>query len=247
MEIYLQNQDEYYKQQLKYGINKNSIRLKEVVVRDNRIKPIPNSQNLNGSGNADQVLTAKDLEKFNCVRPVDCLQGVLTGIRFNNGVPSSIRNRGAMAIVIDGNFVDADIFDDLRMDDIEGIEVVIGPHYAAIYGSRMANGGIIVTTKPARSIKNYYRYAPGVVTIMPKGFYKAREFYSPQYDNPKTNAKMPDLRSTVYWKPNVITDKDGKASFEYFNADGPGTYRIVIEGIDTDGNLGRQVYHYKVE
>ena len=82
---------------------------------------------------------------------------------------------------------------------------------------------------------------------MPKGFYKAREFYSPQYDNPHTNQKMADLRSTIYWNPNIITDKDGKASFSYFNADGKGTYRMVIEGIDADGNLGRQVLRYKVE
>ena len=76
---------------------------------------------------------------------------------------------------------------------------------------------------------------------------QAREFYSPQYDNPHTNQKMADLRSTIYWNPNIITDKDGKASFSYFNADGKGTYRVVIEGIDADGNLGRQVFRYKVE
>ncbi|MCO5945870.1 hypothetical protein [Mucilaginibacter flavidus] len=58
---------------------------------------------------------------------------------------------------------------------------------------------------------------------------------------------MADLRSTIYWNPNIITDKDGKASFEYFNADGKGTYRVVVEGIDADGNLGRQVLRYKVE
>jgi uncharacterized protein YfaS (alpha-2-macroglobulin family) len=96
-------------------------------------------------------------------------------------------------------------------------------------------------------MSSYERYAPGVITYTPKGYYKAREFYSPQYDNPKTNQKMADLRSTIYWNPNIITDKDGKASFEYFNADSKGTYRVVVEGIDADGNLGRQVYRYKVE
>jgi len=45
----------------------------------------------------------------------------------------------------------------------------------------------------------------------------------------------------------VITDKDGKASFNYFNVDGKGTYRIIVEGIDEDGNLGRQVYRYEVK
>ena len=59
--------------------------------------------------------------------------------------------------------------------------------------------------------------------------------------------KTIDARSTIYWDPDIITDKDGKASFEFYNADTKGTYRVVIEGIDDNGNIGRQVYRYKVE
>jgi len=47
--------------------------------------------------------------------------------------------------------------------------------------------------------------------------------------------------------PELTTDKDGSASFEYYNSDGKGSYRIVMEGIDDKGNIGRQVYRYKVE
>jgi hypothetical protein len=229
-------------------VNKPPVLLKEVVVKGKRQPAIPDSQNLNGSGNADQALSAKDLERFICGKIADCLSGVLSGVIFRGGVPLNARKQMAkMAIVVDGNFVDANIFDNLHQEEIEGIEVVLGEHYGAIYGSRMANGGIIITTKKAKPNNNYYRYAPGITTFVAEGFYKAREFYSPQYDNPHTNQKMADLRSTIYWQPNIITDKDGKASFEYFNADGKGTYRVVIEGIDADGNLGRQVYRYKVE
>lgn len=74
-----------------------------------------------------------------------------------------------------------------------------------------------------------------------------REFYSPQYDDPKTNAQIADLRSTIFWKPSIITNKEGKASFDFFNADTKGTYRVIVEGIDGAGNLGRAVYRYKVE
>jgi hypothetical protein len=45
----------------------------------------------------------------------------------------------------------------------------------------------------------------------------------------------------------LVTDKDGNASFDYYNADGTGSYRIVVEGIDDKGNIGRQVYRYKIE
>jgi hypothetical protein len=33
----------------------------------------------------------------------------------------------------------------------------------------------------------------------------------------------------------------------YFNADTRGAYRIVVEGIDSDGNIGMQVYKYEVK
>ncbi|MGZ3872578.1 MAG: carboxypeptidase regulatory-like domain-containing protein [Mucilaginibacter sp.] len=248
MSAYLLNQKQFYQEQKKYGINKTSIELNEVVVKEKKEPPVPHSENLNGPGGANQTVTAKELEKMPCVRIVDCLQGVLTGVSFRGGIPLNIRqNNAKMAIVLDGEFVDPEMLNILHSGDLEGIEVVVGVQYAAIYGSRMANGALIVTTKRGRKVNNYYRYAPGVVTYMPKGFYKAREFYSPQYDNPKTNQKIPDLRSTIFWKPDIITDADGKASFSFFNADGKGTYRVVVEGIDADGNFGRQVYRYKVE
>lgn len=242
MTAYLINQKQFYDEQQKYGINKHQVLLGEVKITASRkAAAIPHSANLNGAGNADFVFDSKDIESFNCISLANCLSGRIPGIIFRNGIPVG------MALVIDGNFMEPEDFLSLNPDNIEGIEVIRGPHYGAIYGSRMANGGFIITTKRGSKEKDYYRYAPGVVTYLPKGFYKAREFYSPQYDNPKTNQKISDYRSTIYWKPNIITDKDGKASFEYFNADSKGTYRMVIEGIDADGNIGRKVVEYKVE
>jgi uncharacterized protein YfaS (alpha-2-macroglobulin family) len=55
------------------------------------------------------------------------------------------------------------------------------------------------------------------------------------------------MRSTIYWAPILQTDSNGHAEFEYFNADTKGSYRVVIEGMNNDGNIGRQVYRYKVE
>lgn len=261
---YLANERLFYQEQLKYGINKHTLMLKEVVVRDKKApKELEHSQNLNGKGNADQVVTAKDLEALACAKLLDCLQAKLTGITFVSGlggrttmyvrrlggldITKSSRLPDPMQVVVDGNFVDFEVANDLNSDDIDAVEVIMGPHYGAIYGSRGAAGMLIITTKRASKANNYYRYAPGVVTYMPKGFYKAREFYSPRYDRPGTNKQMADLRSTIFWKPDITIGKDGTASFGYFSADGKGTYRVVVEGIDADGNLGRQVYRYKVE
>jgi len=64
------------------------------------------------------------------------------------------------------------------------------------------------------------------------------EFYSPRYDTPEAYANsMPDLRSTIYWKPDVIPDLDGRASVDFYTADTPTSYSVVIEGVCPDGRL----------
>ena len=243
---YLQSSKAWYDSELKAGSIKRAIILKEVVVKARKYM-IPYSENLNGPGNADDVVTADRLG--NCGGFLsNCLQGLIAGVTFRNNVPFNNRANAAMAIVLDGNFIDSDLFSDINPNNVQSVEALVGPHYASIYGSRGANGILVITSKRGKDARgSYERYAPGVITYTPKGYYKVRDFYSPQYDNSKTNKQLPDLRSTIYWNPNFITNKSGKASFQFFNADTKGSYRVVIEGIDADGNLGRQVFRYKVE
>jgi hypothetical protein len=54
--------------------------------------------------------------------------------------------------------------------------------------------------------------ANGVLFFNPPELYKAREFYIPKYEH---LAAHEDLRSTIYWNPEVLTDKNGNASFSY--------------------------------
>jgi hypothetical protein len=77
------------------------------------------------------------------------------------------------------------------------------------------------------------------------GYYKAKTFYAPKYAA-ASNKQITDVRNAIYWNPNMITDKNGKATIEYFNADAKGIYRVVVEDIDDNGNLSRQVFRYKV-
>ena len=248
LSTYLQNSKKLFNEQVKYGIGNHTIVLKEVVVKDTRITAVQHSSNLNGPGNADQVLTYKDIENMGNQQLSNILQGRLVGVIFRGGVPYSTRGgTRPMQLVIDGVYLEPDQLDNIVASDVASIEVLRSIGNTAIYGFRGGNGLIVITTKRGDEGSVYNRYAPGVVTYSPKGYYKAREFYSPQYDDPKTNTQMQDLRSTIYWRPSIITDKEGNATLSFFNADGKGTYRVVIEGIDADGSLGRQVYKYKVE
>ena len=231
---------------------------KATELKNINIKGSYHTQSLMGAGNADQVLLGDDLDKVQGTLTTR-LNGRLTGIGFSSGSPyllapalrgqSSTLVNSPMLIIVDGSEVNpgGQLFDIDQIDasQVETVEVL---KYTgtSIYGVEGANGVLIITTKQdragARNIASV-----GVLPITPVGFYKARTFYSPKYDYANANITKPDLRTTIYWNPNLKTDKTGNASFEYYNADGVGVYKVVIEGIDSDGNIGRLVYRYQVK
>ncbi|WP_184550038.1 TonB-dependent receptor [Mucilaginibacter sp. FT3.2] len=247
--IYLKNSKSRFSEDIKYGLGNHTIVLKEVVVRDVKDKKdlVKNSNNLNGPGNADQVLTYKDFENTGG-QFTNALQMKIFGVIFKNGVPYSTRSQNQpMTIMVDGIEVESDYLNNLTTSDVGSVEVLRTIGNTAIYGFRGSGGVLVITTRRGGDGSVYNRYAPGVVTYAPKGYYKAREFYSPQYDDPKINTQIQDLRTTIYWNPNILTDKEGNATISFFNGDAKGTYRVLIEGIEVDGSLGHKVYTYKVE
>jgi hypothetical protein len=69
-----------------------------------------------------------------------------------------------------------------------------------------------------------------------EGYSKITEFYSPNY---KTIG-LPDdkdFRRTLYWNPNVKTDKDGKASVTIYNNKTCKSLSVSSEGITKEGNI----------
>jgi hypothetical protein len=241
---YLQQSETYFNEQVRRGLLDQTILLKEVKIVEKK-NPTPNSQNLNGAGRADQVFTAKDLETATSLSMF--LQGRVAGLSMMGGKAVLMRSggRGSMAIVLDGMNMGGDFsLDEINVTDVESVEILKSIGNTAIYGGGGSNGVLVITTKRGAGTTDYTRYSPGIVTYSPKGYSQGRAFYSPMYDI-KPDPKI-DLRSTVYWNPHLISDPTGKAVFNYFNTDLPGTYRIVIEGIDSAGDLVHNVYTYQV-
>jgi TonB-dependent SusC/RagA subfamily outer membrane receptor len=201
-----------------------------------------NSTNLNGAGNADKVFTEKDLQNVFSIQ--QALQGRVAGLNFIGNVPY-IRNQPAQ-VIMDGMFVEADFLTTIPPQDVESIEILKSIAYTAIYGSNGGGGLIIITTKRGKSGYSTNTYAPGLVTYNPIGIFEPKEFYVPNYEISSTNANTADLRTTIYWNPKIITDSIGKAKVEFYNADGNGNYKIILEGMDLNGHIGRKVIRYKV-
>jgi hypothetical protein len=150
---------------------------------------------------------------------------------------------------LDGQRVFGSILYNIPISTVASVEYLKTSDYTNIYGPDGQYGVLVISSKnqSETDVTLPQEPTPGILTFAPKGYYLAREFYNPQYDDPKTDKTLANLRNTIYWQPDLVTDKTGHASFEYYNSGSPGTYRVTIEGIGVNGNLGRRVYRYKVE
>lgn len=85
---------------------------------------------------------------------------------------------------------------------------------------------IYLTLKPeAFEKKEYY-----LINADVNGYYQSREFYTP-----KNSIGQTDLRTTIFWKPNIITDANGEASVHFNNATQKTNIRIIAEGVTEKG------------
>ena len=65
------------------------------------------------------------------------------------------------------------------------------------------------------------------------------DFYIPDYSTDTLRkSHIPDFRNTLCWKPDLHTDKNGKAEVTFFTSDEASDFRIVVEGISDDGKTG---------
>jgi len=259
-----------YEEDVKLG--KRTKLLKDVNIKRQRIKTQREieeeestefSANLNGRGKADQIFTTKDLEEFPGPDLFASLQGRINKVEVKGHVPFMIRPHAvmgqgagkAMIVILDGTVLNPNPGgDNGRGGDplaaipptmqIASVEILISPGHRAMYGNIGLGGVVIITSKMGpdkpKPISNANESG-----FMFNGYYKAHEFYSPVYN--ATRSEIPDFRTTIYWEPLLETDKNGNTSFQYFNASSKGNYRVVIEGIDNNGTLGRQVYRYRVQ
>lgn len=101
------------------------------------------------------------------IRGANSITGDNTPLWVVDGTPIAKTNRGGSA---NGGFDFGSTTNDLNPDDIESITILKGPNAAALYGSRAANGVIVVTTKRGRNtggraraeINTYYSWeGPG--------------------------------------------------------------------------------------
>jgi len=70
-------------------------------------------------------------------------------------------------------------------------------------------------------------------------YYRARQFAAPVYDKQENVETRTDFRNTIYWNPDVEIDRTGIKTIEFYTSDDITSFRTTVEGIATDGTIGR--------
>lgn len=230
------------------GLTKNTIMLDEVVKKSDK-KTLKYSDNLNGPGKADQIFTSEELNLSACIDLIQCLQGKIAGVIFKDGLAYSRGSGFPMRIVLDGMLMDTSSvkLSEITVSHVESVEVLKSLALASAYGAEGGGGILVITTKRGekQSEEIEFKKSPDVLSFYPKGYQVSREFYLPKYDTPRLAEEKLDLRTTLYWNPNIFTE-NGKTKFSFFNGDSKGVFKIIVEGIADDGSLARKTYTYEV-
>jgi hypothetical protein len=62
----------------------------------------------------------------------------------------------------------------------------------------------------------------------------------PKYEVDSVRQQIkPDLRTTIYWNPKIKSDVNGNFQVNFYTADQPNNYRVILEGISNTGEICR--------
>ncbi|MEM8889800.1 MAG: hypothetical protein AAGD28_17630, partial [Bacteroidota bacterium] len=140
-------------------------------------------------------------------------------------------------IVLDGSPISDARAAMIQANQILVIDRLQGLQASALWGSQGAGGVIIITSRDPDKQRNLMAAETrikGVMNLEHPGFYQAREFYAPNYNIEKEGPDAPDLRTTLYWNPDIRI-KEEAASLEFFVGDRAEEFLIWIEGISDVG------------
>lgn len=252
------NQDYLAKaeQRFKYDDNLRMIMLDEVEIVSRRIVKKESPYKSHYSSEFTTSLDMDDIQKANVTELINVFYQI-PGVRVVSGqngarhlvIRQNISLDGgkyAMVLVNGFEFDEERSFPSIYPGDVARIEVFKGSD-AAIFGSKGSAGVVNIILKDGRDVAD--RKSENKIIYTPLGFQQPVEFYSPKYDtNEKKNSYVPDMRTTIYWKPDIITDENGNVRIEFYTSDEtPTSYSAIIEGIASNGTFVRSVHQIKVE
>ena len=237
-------QDDYFKQSKEkyyYDGGMRAVNLSEVTIKGAKA---PDSKTYYYTGKAITGLTSKELEKHPGMNMLSLLQ-LIPGIRIS-GDQISLRGTGTnpfqesvnpLFLIDDVEYKTLNDISFLTSNDVEKIEIFRGTS-AAIFGSQGRNGAIAIYMKGFNYKVNTPVYS--LAHIVPLGYQKPAQFYVPKYEvDSVRNSSQPDLRTTIYWNPELVADSNGVVHVKFYTADKANDYSVVFEGLTNSGEICR--------
>jgi len=148
-------------------------------------------------------------------------------------------------LILDGQEVTSDFMYYFPVSEIDFIDVLSSVG-ASIYGSGSMGGAIVIFTRERQPVYNTEE-PDWVHNFAYSGYYRAREFYTPDYGKPEEKHIKPDFRRTLFWNPSLTTDHQGNIGFSFYSSDERAKYRVTIEGMTYDGIPIEKEYYFSVE
>jgi hypothetical protein len=103
-----------------------------------------------------------------------------------------------------------------------------------IFGNALFSG--IVSYSTYNGTFDAFELDPEVVGVDYNGLQLQREFYSPVYETQQQiDSRLPDLRNTLLWAPDIIIGKEGRTSLQFYSSDRSGKFVIMLQGISING------------
>ncbi len=263
------------KERYKYDEDLRMIHLQDIEIVASRITSSKKSEKLSVySGSAAYSVTSQIIEEANPVDIFDILKKIPGLTVIGSDVKIQGRN-GSPAVYVDdllviqgvpeseslgssgsessessnssSNLEFEEVLTMVNINSIERIDIFKGAE-AAIFGTMGGSGVISIVSKRGDSLKSSTQSALNRLHITPFGYQQPIEFYSPVYDTEEKRFEVtPDLRTTIYWKPDLIISKSGEALFDFYTADYTTNYTILIEGVTSRGDIVRTVKRIKVD
>jgi len=169
------------------------------------------------------------------------LQGKVAGLQITTGngpggTPSLSWRGGKPSLYLNEMQVDASQLQSTPVTDIAMVKV-FRPGSGVGFGGG-SGGTIAVYTKKGGDEKRTDPNFKGLARAILIGYSMPKEFYVPNYLENSAENEGEDLRTTLYWKPFVLTDKDNKhLNVDFFNNDITKKLRLVLEGFNEEGKL----------
>ncbi len=190
-----------------------------------------------GNGDGYQFDIANDPIARSAMDVFRYLQGRVAGLTINTSgaVPTLSWRGGNPSLFLNEMNTQPDVLTTIPMTDVAYIKIFRPPFFGAPGGG--SGGAIAVYTLKGSDSKN--TSSQGLEMTRLGGYTTYKEFYSPDYSVPVTNTD-PDLRTTIYWNPYVLTTaKSRVVRLEFYNNDLSKKLRIILEGVNAEGKLTR--------